>query len=118
MIHLAHVCDFVRDHIIEHEDGASTRRHEKDSERAAEHEPQRLAVSRTVMRRCFVPMRPVYSTVRASSKRRASRLRKSSMRRGACSTRPATRMMRVSPSSSTQTGQRPSSPERMTCSRP
>ena len=47
--------DFVRRQVISTKGGAMIRRHEKLSAPVAEHEPQRLLVSRTVMRLAGMP---------------------------------------------------------------
>ena len=86
---------FVGDDVSSTKDGARINRHENEIARVLEHEPQRLAVSRTVMRFGCAPMRPENSSTRASSTRFASRFRKSSRRRGACSLCPETRISRA-----------------------
>ena len=72
--------------------GARISRQEKLSAPAEEQEPQRLAVSRSAMRRGATPSRLAWRATAASRSLRASRLRKSATRRAMNGFSPATQI--------------------------
>src|SRR3546814_10022039 len=72
--------------------GARIRRQEKLRSPFELHEPQRVRVSRRLRRPTRRSMRAAFSRARLPISARAARFRKSSIRRGRCSARPATRI--------------------------
>ena len=77
MIHVNEMRHFVGREIVDTSAGAMIRRHEKFSEPLAEQEPQRLVVSRTVIRRAEKPSEPACLRTAASRSFLASRFKKS-----------------------------------------
>src|SRR5579859_1246034 len=95
------------------------RRHENDSTPVVEHEPQRLAWSRTPTRLISTPSSWAKRRLAASRSRFASRRRKSPMRRSTCGASPATQSS-SSPLSAVSRQTVPRIPPRWTmrCGRP